>query len=66
VTGFLPEAASASCRHPLHPLAAELAADYGEDGAELVILDGARRGARFGSPASAAAYWQAVLDFLDD
>ena len=45
--------------------AADLAADYGTEGAELVILEGAMRGPRFGSPTSAAAYWQEVLDFLD-
>lgn len=45
--------------------AADLAADYGTDGAELVILEGAMRGPRFGSPTSATAYWQTVLEFLD-
>ena len=45
--------------------AADLAADYGQNGAELVILEGAFRGARFGAPSSAEAYWDAVLEFLD-
>lgn len=45
--------------------AADLAADYGTDGAQLQILGGAMRGARFGSPANAASYWQAILEFLD-
>ncbi len=41
------------------------AADYGSEGAQLVILEGAMRGPRFGSPTSAAASWQVILDFLD-
>ena len=45
--------------------AADLAADYGSGGAQLVILEGAFRGARFGAPSSAEAYWDAVLGFLD-
>ncbi len=45
--------------------AADLAADYGTDGAQFEILEGFNRGARFGSNAAAAAYWQAVLDFLE-
>lgn len=44
--------------------AADLAADYGTGGAQLEILEGFNRGARFSSNAAAAAYWQAVLDFL--
>ncbi|MEO1087357.1 MAG: alpha/beta fold hydrolase, partial [Acidobacteriota bacterium] len=44
--------------------AADLAADYGLDGAELQILPGVGRGARFGSVDAAAAYWRAVMDFL--
>jgi len=49
--------------------AAALAADYGSaeglDGAELVILDGAVRGARFNGRAGMEAYWDAVFAFLD-
>ena len=39
--------------------------NYGTDGAQFEILEGFNRGARFGSNAAAAAYWQAVLDFLE-
>ncbi len=43
--------------------AAALAADYGTDGAELVILEGVAQPEIRST--SSAAYWQEVLDFLD-
>ncbi|MEM8929674.1 MAG: alpha/beta fold hydrolase [Acidobacteriota bacterium] len=49
--------------------AAALAADYGsaagQSGAELVILDGAVRGARFNGRSGMEAYWAATFAFLD-
>ncbi len=43
----------------------ELAADYGTDGAEVVVLEGAGHAPRVESPETAAAYWAEVIDFLD-
>ena len=43
----------------------DLAADYGSDGAQLVILDGAGHAPRLEGPEIAAAFWQATFDFID-
>lgn len=42
----------------------QLAADYGVNGAELVIKEDAGHAPRAGSPAEASWYWSQVLDFL--
>ncbi len=45
--------------------AAALAADYGTDGADLVILEGVGRAPRFETPEAAATFWDLVFDFFD-
>ena len=42
-----------------------LAADYGPDGADLVILEGVGRAPRFETPEAAARFWEEVFHFLD-
>lgn len=48
---------------PADPVA--LATDYGEDGAELVILEGGSHAARMDPPEIAAEFWRVIFDFLD-
>ena len=45
--------------------AIELARDYGTEGAELVVLEGAGHAPRVETPETAAAYWAEVIDFFD-